>query len=310
MTYEIEFVHGCNLSCNFCPTSLAKETDKSYFQMTQRTMNRLLEFITDKNAVINLSLRGEATIHKYFYDYVKQIKTKFPKSFLTLFTNGDRLKNEDIIRYWDCGGDIVFMDCYSETLSERLIKFADLNPTNNSAGLFDKKNRGKRILFLSEPPQFEKNKRQAHSWVGIMNASEWFTDNFIDKNFNKYPLKKKCTYPFRQLIIRANGALDLCCLDWNGVGRLGNIFDYATDKEHIKNNPLFKQIKTMLYNKNRDFAPCDRCDYSGGPYIFNLPKEYEATNEELELIKEDLKILKHRDSVITPKMEKANEYHI
>jgi hypothetical protein len=63
------------------------------------------------------------------------------------------------------------------------------------------------------------------------------------------------------LFFRYNGEAALCCDDFRGVFKVGNINDY--DKiDDLWNNEVFQAVRIMLYNGKRELRPCYGCNYS------------------------------------------------
>jgi radical SAM protein with 4Fe4S-binding SPASM domain len=84
------------------------------------------------------------------------------------------------------------------------------------------------------------------------------------------PLKKTCTMPFREIAIRWDGTIALCCHDWKSEFKISNIKD-----QHLKdiwNHVRFEAARTFLQNKQRVFNPCSRCDVDSGARAGLLPE--------------------------------------
>src|SRR4030066_89778 len=66
-----------------------------------------------------------------------------------------------------------------------------------------------------------------------------------------FPLKKRCAKPFRELAIRWDGNVALCCNDWRGVYKCGNIVNFKSI-EDLWQNKFFTAARKRLYYKMRD----------------------------------------------------------
>ena len=99
---------------------------------------------------------------------------------------------------------------------------------------------------------------------------------------------KRCAKPFREMSVRWDGQVSLCCNDWRGVYDCGSV--QSKDIEEIWNGPEFGAARNKLYHGLRDFGPCQGCDaLSYRPGL--LPDQ--KGKEELPLpTKEDLKVIK------------------
>jgi radical SAM protein with 4Fe4S-binding SPASM domain len=72
------------------------------------------------------------------------------------------------------------------------------------------------------------------------------------------PLNKRCAKPFREVSIRWDGNIAICCNDWVGWYKCGNVLEESLTK--IWNNKYFNACRKILYNSHRDFTPCKWCD--------------------------------------------------
>jgi hypothetical protein len=78
----------------------------------------------------------------------------------------------------------------------------------------------------------------------------------------RQPLVKKCTRPFRELILSWDGHVPVCCYDWSSQLVLGKFPKESL--QTIWNAPVTNAIRELLLRKNRNMSPCDVCDYNGG----------------------------------------------
>jgi radical SAM protein with 4Fe4S-binding SPASM domain len=74
--------------------------------------------------------------------------------------------------------------------------------------------------------------------------------------------ESRCVLPFKQLIIRPDGKVSLCCNDPLGKNTLGDLTkDTILD---VWNNDRFKMVRECLYNGRKNWKHCEYCD------VFNL----------------------------------------
>jgi radical SAM protein with 4Fe4S-binding SPASM domain len=69
---------------------------------------------------------------------------------------------------------------------------------------------------------------------------------------------KRCAKVFREMTVRWDGNVAICCNDWRGVYKCGNVLETPIDE--IWNNKAFLAARKKLYNGMRDFVPCKGCD--------------------------------------------------
>jgi radical SAM protein with 4Fe4S-binding SPASM domain len=69
---------------------------------------------------------------------------------------------------------------------------------------------------------------------------------------------KQCAKPFRELAIRWDGNVALCCNDFRGEYRCGNVLERPLDT--IWQSAPFRVARMKLYHGERDFVPCWGCN--------------------------------------------------
>jgi MoaA/NifB/PqqE/SkfB family radical SAM enzyme len=75
---------------------------------------------------------------------------------------------------------------------------------------------------------------------------------------NRAAAGRRCAQPFRELSVRWDGSVAICCNDWRGEYRCGDVTSMAL--EEIWQGPAFGAARRKLYHGMRDFGPCDGCD--------------------------------------------------
>lgn len=69
---------------------------------------------------------------------------------------------------------------------------------------------------------------------------------------------KRCAKPFREMSIRWDGNVAICCNDWRGHFKCGNILTHTL--EEIWNGAALRAARKKLYRGERTFTPCLGCD--------------------------------------------------
>lgn len=256
-TIQVEPTEGCNLGCKFCGLrGMRKNGTKPWKFMTIETAERIASE-TERvgwKAKIVFAVHGEPILNPNFKEIVKVFRKHLPKAILHMYTNGiwfgektdpDKEFNE----LFDAGMDDVLVDCYTNSG----IKFIDkLDAKQNIVILepgvpFYTMKHERRILLMPSLQSDDKNKatRRLANHAGAAFP--------LDKSFNN----KRCAMPFREMSVRWDGWVTICCDDFRGAYRIGNINQMKIDE--IWNHPRFQVARIMLYNYNRNFAPCDGC---------------------------------------------------
>src|SRR5205814_2147465 len=68
----------------------------------------------------------------------------------------------------------------------------------------------------------------------------------------------RCAKPFREISVRWDGSVSICCNDWRGVYKIGNVF--KTPIKDLWQSPRFNAARHKLLHYDRDFAPCLGCN--------------------------------------------------
>ncbi len=234
---EIETINRCNGVCDFCPVSKKNDIRKL------TVMNRkLFEDIILQLAEINYSGRlalfsnNEPFLDTDIIDKYQYARQHLPNATLFMFTNGTLLtieKFKDIIK---CLDELV-IDNYQKDL--KLIK-----PCEEIKKYCDQHSELKRkvTIVLRDPHE-------------ILTTRGGDAPNRKNKISYMYD---KCVLPFKQLVIRPDGKLSLCCNDPYGKNTLGDL-----TKESIVdawNNDKFKMVRECLHEGRGKWEHCKFCD--------------------------------------------------
>ena len=127
--------------------------------------------------------------------------------------------------------------------------------------------------------QFDIRKRwlppEEHFGINLTNRAGANIMPDIKVNKLNTALKRKCFYPFYQLLVDFDGGVLLCNHDWDKRLILGNVKE--TSILNIWNSEKYKEVRENLANANRNHSPCNRCDANGmmmGGEFVNKWKEY------------------------------------
>lgn len=70
--------------------------------------------------------------------------------------------------------------------------------------------------------------------------------------------KKACPWPFMTLTVQSNGDTHVCCVDWLGNTRLGNVFKQSLE-EIWEGDALYEFRKMQLESRRHENASCRSC---------------------------------------------------
>ncbi|MDD6633168.1 MAG: SPASM domain-containing protein [Lachnobacterium sp.] len=238
---EIETINRCNGNCSFCPVSV-KNDRREFHEMSDDLFKSIIDQLSEMKYEGRLALfsNNEPFLDKKIVERHKYAREKCPHARMHLFTNGTLLKIEqftEIINYLD---ELV-IDNYNQKLelletSKKIKEYCEQHPEL----------RDKVTIILRKPREVLTNRGG---------------DAPNRKAEECYP-NAKCTLPFKQLIVRPNGMVSLCCNDALGTYSLADL-----NKETLIeawNNPRFQMVRKCLYAGRKNWKKCKKCD------VFNI----------------------------------------
>lgn len=292
-TVQVELCQGCNLHCDHCGlNSIQALGEKNYKFMTKRTIINLCEqlaFLADKgwNPRIELAMHGDPSLHPKMVKMVKILRTMLPKHHLMMTSNGVgflKTPTETIDAVLE-HLNILALDNYeSVKIVPKIMKrYEGIHkmlhyPENKDANPHRRGPISKRMLVIVQDILIAVNGVHAtlnnHAGGGAPS--------------NQNAAGKKCAKPFREISIRWDGSVALCCNSWSGVYKCGNINIEPIDT--IWNNDQFNAARKKLYHGQRDFGDCKGCDalsYRVGLLPDKMGKQHleEPSKSDLRIIK-------------------------
>jgi MoaA/NifB/PqqE/SkfB family radical SAM enzyme len=277
---QIELVEGCNRMCDFCGIhGIWKEkAHRKINFMSLELASKIAEDFSswfDKKR-IEFAMHGEPTLHPKLFDIISLFRKHLQKAQLQLTSNGIVIlkKGKDFVhKLFENGLNILILDIYDKK-HELLNVCNEVINSNKEIKLFDYysnkefnpyhyKGHNFNVILLFDDLAKTNKKRPTRI---ILNHA----GNSSIKNLRKYgilpinsPLQKKCSRPFRELVIHYDGTIPFCCLDWKHESILAK-FPEDGSLEKIWNDAPFNFLRFLLFNKVRTLRPCYKCDYNGG----------------------------------------------
>lgn len=272
---KIEFTRGCNLRCDFCPTYALPEYSADKKFLDPRVCVAICSGVRSvtRSPRVELTMRGEPTLNPDAVLNVQTIRRLLPRAQISMFTNGvEIMKNPrlapDLLK---AGVNILNIDCYKNTY-ERFRKIAmAMLASNTSLGVADfrtfsaykKHPAGHRMSVVNLVPDIAgedtTSTRKIHSNANNMDPS---MHEKYGITIPAEPLEKRCMRPFREMVFTWDGKMVICCHDWQEKRVLGDVRKETAEQIWYGDEHL--AVLRRLYNKDRAFAPCNKCDYHGG----------------------------------------------
>lgn len=262
---QVEFTEGCNLRCDFCGLQgIREQGQKNLKFMDESTIERLASEMARLkwNSRVEFAMHGEPTLHPNVPAMIATVRRHLPKNSIMLTSNGGGLLGGDgpaakTKAMFDAGLNVLAIDDYKYVkIGEKVrfglkhggIKIHDY-PKDPSASPHERRPADTRmVIFIKDISQSDKGNHSRlnnHAGAAFPPLPE--------------PAEKRCAKPFRELSVRWDGNIAICCNDWRGVYKVANISMRPLDQ--IWNGPEFNSARRALYHGMRGaLSPCNGCD--------------------------------------------------
>lgn len=294
---QIEPTEGCSLACSFCALQSIRDNGADAQTNTHGKNSVPYRFLSIDiaeriageirrlgwNPRIEFAMHGEPTMNSELPAIIEVFRDRLPGAYMLLTTNGSGIQSIGrIYALFYAGLNTIAFDAYQHA------------PWTDKVGVVLSYYAAQYGLHLYRYPSDKRGNPHARHKGEIitilqdisLNSSG--THKLTNQGSNSFasltePLKQRCAKPFRELSINWNGNVALCCDDWRGEYKIGNVLTMKLDE--IWQHPRFQAARRMLYHANRAFGPCQGCNvrtYRNGllPDKFgkdSLPKPNEQT---------------------------------
>lgn len=234
---EIETINRCNGVCDFCPVSAGNDIRKKVI-MEEELFYSIIDQLSALNYNGRLALfsNNEPFLDSRIVDFNSYARKKLPDARMHLFTNGTLLTLEkfiEIIEYLD----ELIIDNYNQELNLlpnlKVIKeYCEDNPILKE----------KVTIVMRKPHE-------------ILTSRGGDAPNRKKKIIYE---DIKCALPFKQMIVRPDGKISLCCNDPYGRCTLGDL--KTTSIKDIWYGNEFERVRQLLAKGRGEFEHCRYCD--------------------------------------------------
>ncbi len=298
---QLEMTEGCNRRCSFCGIhSLYREReDEKYKFMTPELAEQLAKnlskwFYGKKGKRLEFALQGEPLLNRKAGEIIMAFRTYYNNAQLMITSNLDPLRlgvgfsASKIFDLFKCGLNILVCDYYGEKFDMTYEQFFDeIKIVGDIIGVpvqdfyddhpkvwsFDSPNK-QRIVVIDNTATRDAHRIQNNQAGNT--KPELIQINLLNKM--QLPRMTRCQQPFREMSIKHDGAIPLCCMDWSREHIIGKFPEDGT-LEQIWSSLHFRSVRNLLFNKRRDLlSPCNRCDYRGHRVGLIKPPDMEDYN--------------------------------
>ncbi len=256
---QIELVEGCTMLCSFCGVRGIRSKPNDFKFASLETIKQLATEIARLNWTprIEFAMHGEPSIHPQAAEAVEIVRKANPKLSLMMTSNGAGFVKQPklINRLREAGLNVLALDNYRHstnvpTILENL-KDSSLivrhYPEDRSASAYRKRRASEfEIIVMADITTLTSGNHVLANHAG----------QAAKPDYSKQ--RQRCAFPFRELSVRWDGNVSLCCDDFRGVYKVGNINEQPLDR--LWNSPAFQAARRKLYHRQRDFAPCLGCN--------------------------------------------------
>jgi hypothetical protein len=261
---EIEPTEGCNLGCSFCGLRGIRERGtKPWNFMSLETAKDIAKKIKNSgwNSRVCFCGHGEPTLNPNLIEIIKIFRKELPKHKFQLICNGYGFKHGifDIKDFLKTLSELNFNDVVFDVYSDN----GDWTAVEEVLNDYEVKVIGKDGESFNYSKQ--KPMRVALYPLNVDVKMLRIMDNHCGAaaplDFSPKTVNKRCEKPFRYLFIRWNNSVCLCCDDFRGQYKIGNVYDF-NELDELWNHPNFQAARIMLFSdKHRIMKPCYGCNY-------------------------------------------------
>lgn len=262
-TFYLEITTKCNFNCPFCPST----NNSSDFLMDYQDIIKILDDILPHIELIYFHVLGEPFLHPQFIKILDYLEEK--KVFFGITTNGLLLNDFSLI---------LLQYQYLKKINISLQSLIQLDEQNIKK-YFENLNEFfyyRQIKNLQIPinlrlwndkcndsvKKLNQNiEKQLQEFILYPNVRISYDDEFVwpseslEENSN-YSL---CLGGRKQFAILHNGDLVLCCLDYEGRTKIGNLLKNSF--EDIIQNEKYQNFISFNGNHQYYFSLCQKCTY-------------------------------------------------
>jgi organic radical activating enzyme len=261
---QIELTQGCNLQCTFCGINAIQDPKNKVFKyMELETLHNILNRLPPWNPRIEFAMHGEPTMHPEWLKFIEETRRMMPAASIMMTSNGGGLLKNTVSTLstaFDNGLNLFAMDEYQTVKIGQKIRQAfdrDSHMVDFKIGEYPEDK------HLSPHQRWPVDARQFIFIEDISVARDGTHSTLNNHAGSGAPLNfskagKRCAKPFREIAVRYDGSIAICCNDWLGRYNCGNVNE--TPLHEIWSGPAFQTARRYLYHGMRDLAPCYGCD--------------------------------------------------
>lgn len=275
---QIELAEGCNLRCGFCGLNGIREPKLHNFKfMEPATLRSLCEqmMVLGWNPRLEFAMHGEPTMHPNYAGMIATARAAAPKLPMMMTSNGGGLIRKpgveaNLKALFDAGLNMLALDDYEgANLVPKIRKAIGFGDVNDSGERLPTVLDGvKTYEYPAQPDGNPHTRRKVAehvlTFIQDISVADKGTHSLLNNHagsgapLNYTQAGKRCAKPFRELSVRWDGSVAVCCNDWRGIYKCGNVVTDGLDA--VWNGAAMFAARQKLVRGERDFGPCNGCD--------------------------------------------------
>lgn len=234
---EVETINRCNGVCSFCPVNKNVDPREKHI-MSDELFYSIVDQLEklDYDGRFTTFSNNEPLLDDRLVVFNRYARQHLKKARLHLFTNGT-LMTLDLFKDLTEVLDELIIDNYQQDLKliKPCVEIVDYCK--------DHPELSRKVTIVLRKPQEVLTSRGGNAPNRTRKAEYG---------------KDKCVLPYKQMIIRPDGKVSLCCNDATGKYTLGDV-NKQTLKE-IWYGPQFSMVRDCLYKGRENWGDCKYCD--------------------------------------------------
>lgn len=264
---QVELTEGCNLGCTFCGINGIRNKAGGPFKfMTTETAALLARQIGELgwNSRLEFAMHGEPTMNPEWISILNIFRTHLRKHSMMMTSNGGGLLKTPGPSHWLKQAfkylDTFALDNYeSYKIGAKVLENVLIPPGvvmmhypsgGPKASPHRRRNVHKELRLFTVIQDISRATAGTHATLNNHAGSAG--------PLNDKAATSRCAKPFREISVRWDGSIALCCNDWRGVYKLGNI--HEINMGEIWQGQEINAARCYLGRGERAFTPCKGCD--------------------------------------------------
>lgn len=269
----LEITKNCNLNCPFCP-SVSNRNQNITVSNFSTVIERTKEFTSD----YYLHIMGEPLLYPNLDELFKVIeqngrKVKITTNAILLFSKKDQLLSNNClerinisVQSWKSLGDKLINQNIENLVNFIKIKNLVRPKLTISIRFWNDKENLKTVEFnnyvkeeLSKSLDLNFFTKHPSPYLVVSEEDEFVWPSLENLENLENPTFTSCLGGKKQLAILLNGDVCLCCLDYQGNTKLGNI--YQNTLAEILSSDIYQNWQLDYNNHNYHFELCKKCTF-------------------------------------------------